>query len=106
MPKRAALQCPGTQTAQVGTLNLLEAARRWTPESPFIHVSTNKVYGDRPNTLALVEKETRWDYADPEHRLGIPRAFRSTNHCIPCSEHRTISVAVLRIHARLWKPLL
>jgi len=41
-------------TNAVGTLNLLEAARRWTPESPFIHMSTNKVYGDRPNTLALV----------------------------------------------------
>ena len=34
----------------VGTLNLLEAARRYCPESPFIHMSTNKVYGDRPNT--------------------------------------------------------
>jgi CDP-paratose 2-epimerase len=62
-------------TNAVGTLNLLEAARRWTPESPFIHMSTNKVYGDRPNTLALVEKETRWDYADPEYRLGIPESF-------------------------------
>jgi len=62
-------------TNAVGTLNLLEAARRWTPESPFIHMSTNKVYGDRPNKLALVEKETRWDYADPEYRLGIPEDF-------------------------------
>ena len=62
-------------TNAVGTLNLLEAARRWTPESPFIHMSTNKVYGDRPNTLALVEKETRWDYSDPEYRLGIPESF-------------------------------
>ena len=59
-------------TNAVGTLNLLEAARRWAPESPFIHMSTNKVYGDWPNTLKLVEKETRWDYADPEYRLGIP----------------------------------
>jgi CDP-paratose 2-epimerase len=59
----------------VGTLNLLEAARRWTPESPFIHMSTNKVYGDRPNKLALVEKEKRWEYADPEYRLGIPESF-------------------------------
>ena len=38
-------------------------------------MSTNKVYGDRPNTLALVETETRWDYADPEYRLGIPESF-------------------------------
>ena len=37
----------------VGTLNMLEAARRFCPESPFIHMSTNKVYGDRPNTIPL-----------------------------------------------------
>src|ERR1700744_3754673 len=35
----------------VGTLNLLEAARRHTPEVVFVHMSTNKVYGDRPNTI-------------------------------------------------------
>ena len=62
-------------TNAVGTLNLLEGARRWSPESPFLHMSTNKVYGDRPNALALVEKETRWDYADPEFRAGIPESF-------------------------------
>jgi len=62
-------------TNAVGTLNLLEAARHWAPEAPFIHMSTNKVYGDRPNTLALVEKETRWDYAGPEYALGIPETL-------------------------------
>ena len=40
-----------------GTLHLLEAARRFCPESPFIHMSTNKVYGDRPNTIPLQELE-------------------------------------------------
>ena len=59
----------------VGTLNLLEAARRTCPESPFVHMSTNKVYGDAPNFLNLVEKETRWDYADPEFRDGIKETF-------------------------------
>jgi len=59
----------------VGTLNLLEAARNGCPESPFIHMSTNKVYGDRPNHLNLVEKETRWDYADPEYANGIKETF-------------------------------
>jgi CDP-paratose 2-epimerase len=59
----------------VGTLNLLEAARQHAPESPFIHMSTNKVYGDRPNTIALVEQDTRWDYADPEYANGIPESF-------------------------------
>jgi CDP-paratose 2-epimerase len=62
-------------TNAVGTLNLLEAARRFTPESPFVHMSTNKVYGDRPNNLALVENETRWDFADPEFHHGIPETF-------------------------------
>lgn len=56
----------------LGTLHLLEAARQVCPESPFIHMSTNKVYGDRPNTLRLVEQETRWEYADPEYAGGIP----------------------------------
>jgi CDP-paratose 2-epimerase len=46
-----------------GTLNLLVAARDFCPESPFCFVSTNKVYGDRPNDLPLVEKEKRCDYA-------------------------------------------
>jgi CDP-paratose 2-epimerase len=58
-----------------GTLNLLEAARRACPEVPFIHLSTNKVYGDRPNTIALVETETRWDYADPAYAHGIAEDF-------------------------------
>jgi CDP-paratose 2-epimerase len=55
-----------------GTLNLLEAARRFCAESPFIHMSTNKVYGDRPNTLGLKELPSRWDYADAEYEHGIP----------------------------------
>jgi CDP-paratose 2-epimerase len=49
-----------------GTLNLLEAARRYALEAPFIFTSTNKVYGDTPNRLPLVELETRWEI-DPGH---------------------------------------
>ncbi len=56
----------------LGTLHLLEAARQFCPESPFIHMSTNKVYGDRPNTIPMIELETRWDYADPAYAAGIP----------------------------------
>jgi CDP-paratose 2-epimerase len=59
----------------VGTLNLLEAARNACPEVPFVHMSTNKVYGDAPNRLNLAEKETRWDYADPEYTDGIRETF-------------------------------
>jgi len=63
----------------VGTLNLLEAARVNCPESPFIHMSTNKVYGDAPNRLDLVEQETRWDYADPVYVEGIKEDFSIDN---------------------------
>jgi CDP-paratose 2-epimerase len=58
-----------------GTLNLLEGARRFCPESPFVHLSTNKVYGDRPNTIKMVERETRWDYDDPAYANGIPETL-------------------------------
>lgn len=54
-----------------GTLNLLEALRTEAPEAVFVLLSTNKVYGDRPNQLELVELPTRWDYADPALAHGI-----------------------------------
>jgi CDP-paratose 2-epimerase len=59
----------------LGTLHLLEAARRFCPESPFLFTSTNKVYGDRPNTIALAEGDTRWDYADAAYEQGIAENF-------------------------------
>ncbi|MEL6863366.1 MAG: NAD-dependent epimerase/dehydratase family protein [Bacteroidota bacterium] len=59
----------------VGTLNLLEAARQFCAESPFVHMSTNKVYGDAPNRLHLVELETRWEYGDEAYRDGIAETF-------------------------------
>src|SRR5258708_3118159 len=49
-----------------GTLNLLEAARLHCPDAVFIFTSTNKVYGDAPNLLPLVEQETRWEVS-PKH---------------------------------------
>jgi CDP-paratose 2-epimerase len=63
------------ETNALGTLNVLEAARNACPESPFVFMSTNKVYGDRPNTIALIEKETRWDYADPAYADGVPETL-------------------------------
>ncbi|MEO0727330.1 MAG: NAD-dependent epimerase/dehydratase family protein [Bacteroidota bacterium] len=59
----------------VGTLNLLQAARLYCPESPFVHMSTNKVYGDAPNNLDLKELETRWDYGSPDYYHGIKESF-------------------------------
>jgi len=73
--RAAAIPFDDFETNAVGTLNLLEAARRACPESPFIHMSTNKVYGDRPNQLPLQELETRWDYADPAYAHGIAEDF-------------------------------
>jgi CDP-paratose 2-epimerase len=60
----------------VGTLNLLEAMRRHAPEAPFVLLSTNKVYGDVPNELPLVELPMRWDYALPEHYHGVDETLR------------------------------
>ena len=56
-----------------GTLNLLEALRQYSPDAAFIFTSTNKVYGDTPNFLPLVEQEARWelDAAHPYHEFGI-----------------------------------
>lgn len=64
-----------------GTLNLLEATRRHRPKAVFIHMSTNKVYGDGPNHVPLVEKETRWDYDDPAYAEGIAEGF-SVDRCL------------------------
>mgnify|MGYP006085962475 CR=1 FL=1 len=58
-----------------GTLNLLEASRQACPDAPFVHMSTNKVYGDAPNNIKLIELETRWDYADPKYEAGISENF-------------------------------
>lgn len=63
-------------TNAVGTMNLLEAARAHVPESIFVHMSTNKVYGDTPNELTLIEHKKRWDYADPAHLDGIDETMR------------------------------
>lgn len=60
----------------VGTMNLLEATRRSHPEAVFIFMSTNKVYGDAPNEVPLVEKETRWEYARSEDFDGISETCR------------------------------
>ena len=58
--------CTDFDVNAVGTLNVLEQARTYTPDAPFIHCSTNKVYGDLPNTLPLIEKDTRYEI-EPGH---------------------------------------
>ncbi|WP_455637999.1 NAD-dependent epimerase/dehydratase family protein [Parabacteroides sp.] len=63
-------------TNAVGTLNMLEATRRYRLDIPFVHMSTNKVYGDAPNEIPMKELETRWEYADETYLNGIPETFR------------------------------
>jgi CDP-paratose 2-epimerase len=73
--RAAAIPFDDFDTNATGTLNLLEAARRACPEAPFVHMSTNKVYGDLPNSIRLKELDTRWEYDDPAFEHGIPETF-------------------------------
>ena len=59
-----------------GTLNLLEATRQFAPEAVFCFMSTNKVYGDAPNELAMREEATRWEYTDSGLKDGIDETMR------------------------------
>ena len=63
------------ETNANGTLHLLEAVRQTNKDCIFIHMSTNKVYGDKPNTLNLIELDTRYEYADLEYINGINEYF-------------------------------
>lgn len=73
--RAAAIPFDDFDTNAVGTMNLLEATRQFVKESPFIHMSTNKVYGDAPNKIKLKELETRWDFDDPFYEHGIAETF-------------------------------
>jgi CDP-paratose 2-epimerase len=66
----------------VGTLNLLVAARDFCRDAPFCFTSTNKVYGDRPNALPLVEKEKRFDYADGRDGIDESMAVDACLHSL------------------------
>ena len=54
---------------------MLEATRQYATTVPFVHMSTNKVYGDAPNTIPIKELDTRWDYADEAYINGIAENF-------------------------------
>jgi CDP-paratose 2-epimerase len=64
-----------------GTLNLLQAARDHCPDATFIFTSTNKVYGDRPNRLPLVELGTRWELPEDHEWFGGIPVEMSIDHC-------------------------
>ena len=63
-----------------GTLNLLELTKKYCPDSPFIFMSTNKVYGDNPNKLKIFEKKTRWELSQKDKIFkGISENFSIDN---------------------------
>lgn len=70
----------------LGTLNMLEATRKYSPDAVFIFTSTNKVYGDTPNFLPLVERETRWEVVDThpfyEHGIDESMSIDHSKHSI------------------------
>ncbi len=82
--KAAAIPFDDFDTNAVGTFNMLEATRQFSLEVPFVHMSTNKVYGDAPNEIEMNELETRYDYADKTYEFGIPESFRidQTKHSL------------------------
>ena len=64
-----------------GTLNLLELTKIYCPNSPFIFTSTNKVYGDNPNKLSIIETKNRWELKkNNKYYNGIDEKF-SIDHC-------------------------
>ena len=73
--RAAAIPFDDFDTNAVGTLNLLEATRRFSTSIPFVHMSTNKVYGDAPNSIRMKELDSRWDYDDAQYANGIPETF-------------------------------
>jgi CDP-paratose 2-epimerase len=78
--KAAQIPFDDFDTNAVGTLNLLEATRQFSTQVPFVHFSTNKVYGDAPNRVPLQELATRWEYARPEDQNGISETL-SIDQC-------------------------
>ncbi len=82
--RAAAIPFDDFDTNAVGTFNMLEATRQYSLEIPFVHMSTNKVYGDAPNEIEMIELDKRFDYADDNYKHGIPETFRidQTKHSL------------------------
>jgi CDP-paratose 2-epimerase len=82
--RAAAIPFDDFDTNAVGTFNLLEATRQYSTEIPFVHMSTNKVYGDAPNEIEMLELDKRFDYKDKNYEHGISETFRidQTKHSL------------------------
>tara|TARA_B100001121_G_scaffold198540_1_gene173605 strand:- start:1185 stop:2231 length:1047 start_codon:yes stop_codon:yes gene_type:complete len=64
-----------------GTLNLLELTKEFCPESPFIFMSTNKVYGDNPNNLKIIEKKNRYELKKNDRFFNGVNETMSIDNC-------------------------
>lgn len=73
--KAASIPFDDFETNANGTLHLLEAVRQTNKDCVFVHMSTNKVYGDRPNALDLIELDTRFEYNSELYKGGITEEF-------------------------------
>lgn len=73
--KAASIPFDDFETNANGTLNLLESVRQTNKDCIFIHMSTNKVYGDGPNFIKLKELDTRYEFDDEIYINGIPETF-------------------------------
>lgn len=80
--KAAAIPYEDFDVNAVGTLNLLVAARDFCRDSPFCFTSTNKVYGDRPNSLPLIEHEKRYDYAGDVNGIDETMSIDACLHSV------------------------
>ena len=67
------------QVNAMGTLNLLDAVREYSRDSIFIHLSTNKVYGDNPNNIDMKELENRWEFVGKYYKKGIDESISIDN---------------------------
>jgi CDP-paratose 2-epimerase len=94
--RAAAIPFEDFDTNAVGTFNLLEATRRYNTHIPFVHLSTNKVYGDAPNEIKMIELELRYDYSDPNYEHGISESFRidQTKHSLFGSSKVSADISV------------
>jgi len=79
--KAASIPITDFKVNAYGTLVLLEAVRKYSANTPFVFLSTNKVYGDRPNRLALTEYDTRYDFSGEIHSAGINESL-SVDQCL------------------------
>jgi len=85
----------------LGTLNLLEAARKYCPLAVFIFMSTNKVYGDRPNTIPMAELETRWNLALTNAAEAETRLKNVVGQQAPLSQDQREKILSLGANLRL-----